>query len=52
VVSGDCDNKDFVFANNSSIGAGMIGSYWNFDDGNVSTDQAPSTSLLHQERRK
>jgi PKD repeat protein len=41
VVSGDCDNKDFVFANNSSIGAGMIGSYWNFDDGNVSTDQAP-----------
>jgi PKD repeat protein len=41
VVSGDCDNKDFVFANNSSIGSGMIGSYWNFDDGNVSTDQAP-----------
>jgi PKD repeat protein len=41
VLSGDCDNKDFVFANNSTIGAGMIGSYWNFDDGNVSTDQAP-----------
>jgi PKD repeat protein len=41
VVSGDCDNKDFVFANASSIGTGMIGSYWNFDDGNVSTDQAP-----------
>jgi PKD repeat protein len=41
VVSGDCDNKDFVFANNSSIGTGMIGSYWNFDDGNISTDQAP-----------
>jgi PKD repeat protein len=30
-----------VFANASSIGTGMIGSYWNFDDGNVSTDQAP-----------
>ena len=41
VVSGDCDNKNFVFANNSSIGAGVIGSYWNFDDGNISTDQAP-----------
>jgi PKD repeat protein len=41
VVSGDCDNKNFVFANSSSIGTGMIGSYWNFDDGNISTDQAP-----------
>jgi PKD repeat protein len=41
VVSGDCDNKDFVFANNSSIGSGLIGSYWNFDDNSVSTDMAP-----------
>ena len=41
VVSGDCDNKNFVFANSSSIGTGMIGSYWNFDDGNIGTDQAP-----------
>ena len=41
VVSGDCDNKDFVFANNSSIGSGLIGAYWNFDDNSVSTDMAP-----------
>ncbi len=40
--SGVCDNNIFSFANTSSIGAGLIGNLWNFDDnGSVSTDESP-----------
>jgi len=39
LVSGTCDNENFVFENNSSISSGLAGSYWDFDDnGAVSTD--------------
>ncbi|PHX92965.1 MAG: hypothetical protein CK532_01125 [Flavobacteriales bacterium] len=40
--SGVCDNNKFAFTNNSTIGAGLIGNFWNFDDnGSVSTDENP-----------
>jgi len=38
-VNGNCDNDVFEFENKSTITAGLIGSYWDFDDnGSVSTD--------------
>ena len=38
-VNGTCDNDVFEFENKSTITAGLIGSFWNFDDnGSVSTD--------------
>jgi PKD repeat protein len=39
LTSGTCDNDKFVFTNKSTIGNGIVGSSWNFDDnGSVSTD--------------
>jgi len=41
--SGICDNDMFAFTNTSSIGGGLIGSYWDFNDnGSVSTDDNPT----------
>jgi PKD repeat protein len=40
--SGTCDNDEFEFTNQTTIGAGLVGSFWNFDDnGSVSTDESP-----------
>jgi len=41
VMDGACENIPFVFANNSTISSGNLGSYWNFDDGSISTTGAP-----------
>jgi PKD repeat protein len=42
LVSGTCDNDEFTFSNQTTIGSGLVGSFWNFDDnGSVSTDEAP-----------
>jgi len=42
LVSGSCDNDEFVFSNQTTIGSGLVGSFWNFNDnGSVSTDEAP-----------
>jgi PKD repeat protein len=42
LVSGTCDNDEFVFSNQTTIGAGLVGSFWNFNDnGSVSTDESP-----------
>jgi PKD repeat protein len=42
LVSGTCDNDEFAFTNQTTIGSGLVGSFWNFDDnGSVSTDEAP-----------
>jgi PKD repeat protein len=42
LVSGTCDNDEFVFSNQTTIGSGLVGSFWNFNDnGSVSTDEAP-----------
>ncbi|MBM3937266.1 MAG: PKD domain-containing protein [Sphingomonadales bacterium] len=42
LVSGTCDNDEFAFANQSTIGSGLLGTKWNFDDnGSVSTDFSP-----------
>ena len=39
VTSGTCDNDVFEFQNNTTMGSGLFGSYWDFDDnGSVSTD--------------
>ena len=41
-MSGICDNDEFAFTNQTTIGAGLVGSFWNFDDnGSVSTDESP-----------
>ncbi len=40
-LSGDCDNKEFVFSNTSSVATASLGYFWNFDDGSFSTAQAP-----------
>ena len=46
LTSGTCDNDKFVFTNKSTIGNGMIGSSWNFDDnGSVSTDDNATYSF-------
>jgi PKD repeat protein len=40
--SGTCDNDIYEFTNQTTIGNGLVGSFWNFDDnGSVSTDEAP-----------
>jgi PKD repeat protein len=40
--SGSCDNDEFVFTNQTTIGSGLVGSFWNFNDnGSVSTDESP-----------
>jgi PKD repeat protein len=40
--SGACDNDEYEFINQTTIGSGLVGSYWNFDDnGSVSTDESP-----------
>ncbi len=42
LTSGTCDNDAFAFDNQSSIGSGLLGTKWNFDDnGSVSTDVSP-----------
>jgi len=42
-TSGICDNDKFTFTNTSSIGSGLLGSYWDFDDNrNVSTNYSPT----------
>jgi PKD repeat protein len=42
LVSGTCDNDEFVFSNQTTIGSGLVGSFWNFNDnGSVSTDESP-----------
>jgi PKD repeat protein len=42
LVSGTCDNDEFSFSNQTTIGSGLVGSFWNFDDnGSVSTDESP-----------
>ncbi len=41
VIDGACENIPFVFANSSTISSGNLGSYWNFDDGSISTTGAP-----------
>jgi len=42
LVSGSCDNDEFVFSNQTTIGSGLVGSFWNFNDnGSVSTDESP-----------
>jgi len=44
--SGICDNDEFSFTNSSSIGGGLIGSFWDFNDnGSVSTDDNPTYSF-------
>jgi len=40
-LSGDCDNKEFVFTNSSSVATASLGYFWNFDDGSFSTAAAP-----------
>ncbi|MEI8100388.1 MAG: PKD domain-containing protein, partial [Bacteroidota bacterium] len=46
LTSGTCDNDKFKFANKTTIGNGMVGSSWNFDDnGSVSTDDNPTYSF-------
>ena len=46
LTSGTCDNDKFVFTNKSTIGNGMVGSSWNFDDnGSVSTDDNATYSF-------
>jgi parallel beta-helix repeat protein len=46
LTSGTCDNDDFVFENQSTIGSGLMGTLWNFDDnGSVSTDVNPTYSF-------
>ena len=41
--SGVCDNDVYAFTNQTTIGSGLVGSFWNFDDnGSVSTDEAPT----------
>jgi PKD repeat protein len=43
LASGTCDNEDFTFSNKSTIGSGLLGSFWDFDDaGSVSTDLNPT----------
>ena len=40
--SGMCDNQMFQFENQSFIGSGLVGSYWDFNDnGTVSTERNP-----------
>jgi PKD repeat protein len=40
--SGTCDNDEFAFTNQTTIGSGLVGSFWSFDDnGSVSTDESP-----------
>jgi PKD repeat protein len=42
LTSGTCDNDKFAFENQSTIGSGLLGTKWNFDDnGSVSTDFSP-----------
>ena len=42
LVSGNCDNDMFMFDDLSTIKNGLVGSFWNFNDGNVSTEEEPS----------
>lgn len=51
--SGVCDNNVFAFTNNSTIGAGLMGNLWNFDDnGSVSTDESPMyTFSMHGKKQ-
>lgn len=41
-LSGSCDNEAFAFRNTSTLQTGSMGSFWNFDDGLVSTDLNPN----------
>jgi PKD repeat protein len=41
LVSGTCDNDKFVFDNKSTIKDGLYGNMWDFNDGNVSTEDEP-----------
>jgi PKD repeat protein len=41
LVSGTCDNEKFVFDNKSTIKDGLYGNMWDFNDGNVSTEDEP-----------
>jgi PKD repeat protein len=44
--SGVCDNDVYAFTNQTTIGSGLVGSFWNFDDnGSVSTDEEPTYSF-------
>ncbi|MCC7298452.1 MAG: PKD domain-containing protein, partial [Bacteroidia bacterium] len=42
LLSGSCDNDNFVFENTSTIKNGLFGNSWDFNDGTVSTEDAPS----------
>lgn len=42
IVSGSCDNDEFLFDNTSTIKSGLFGNNWDFNDGNVSTEEDPS----------
>ena len=42
MLSGSCDNDNFVFENTSTIKNGLFGNSWDFNDGTVSTEDAPS----------
>jgi PKD repeat protein len=39
--SGTCDNEGFVFENTTTIASGLFGNNWDFNDGTVSTEEAP-----------
>ncbi|MBL7810681.1 MAG: PKD domain-containing protein [Bacteroidetes bacterium] len=39
--AGICDNESISFMNNSTIASGIAGSWWDFSDGNVSTEMNP-----------
>ncbi|MBS3915264.1 MAG: PKD domain-containing protein, partial [Bacteroidetes bacterium] len=41
LVSGKCDNEQFEFGNASTIKGGLFGNNWDFNDGTVSTEEAP-----------
>jgi PKD repeat protein len=46
LTAGVCDNDAFMFENQSTIGSGLMGTLWNFDDnGSVSTDLNPTYSF-------
>ncbi len=41
LVDGSCDNENFKFKGTTTIKNGLTGNYWNFNDGNVSTEDDP-----------
>ncbi len=42
LVAGNCDNESFDFQSQNTIKNGLVGNFWNFNDGNVSTEDDPS----------